>query len=167
MTSPSPTAAVPDAPEDATAGLLRRVLLGLAALTVLGTAIELVTLHHWEQATQLVAFACLLALAVPLALLAGRPSARAVRAARIVAGVVCVAAAFGMWEHVEGNYDAGPLDAVYGPDWETMSAASRWWAALVKTVGPSPALAPGVLVLASLCVLGATLRHPALATTDR
>lgn len=153
-----------DPAEDPTTGLLRRALLGIAGVTVLGTALELLSLQHWKEPSQIIPFACLAALAVAIGLLLGRPSAAVVRAARAVAVVVCLASAFGMVQHVHGNYEAGPLDAVYGEEWDTLSVATRWWYALVKTVGPSPALAPGVLALASLCVVGATLRHPALRT---
>jgi hypothetical protein len=45
-----------------------------------------------------------------------------------------------------------------------MSEGARWWAALSKTVGPAPPIAPGVLAQASLALLLSTIRHPALRT---
>ena len=101
-------------------------------------------------------------MAVAIALLARVPSAGKVRLARILAGVVMLSAVLGIWAHVESNYDAGPLDFRYTDSWDGLTDASRWWLALTKTVGPSPPLAPGALAQASLCVLLATLRHPAL-----
>ena len=69
-------------------------------------------------------------------------------------------AAFGMFEHVRANHDAGPLDARYSVRWEMMSARAQWWVAVSKGVGPSPPLAPAVLAQAALCLGLATLQHP-------
>jgi len=65
--------------------------------------------------------------------------------------------------HIDVNYQSGPLDYRYAAIWETMPDPTRWWAALSKTVGPAPPVAPGVLAQASLGLLFATVRHPALA----
>ncbi len=156
----SPDAEVP-AEEPALVAVLRRGLLGVAALSVTGTVIELAMLRHWTQASQVIAWGACAALLVAIALAARPASPTVVRVARTIAFVVCVSAAFGVWEHVEGNYDAAPLDAEYGERWDSMSAAARWWAAFTKSVGPSPALAPLVLVQAALLILLALHRHPA------
>ena len=81
---------------------------------------------------------------------------------RLIAVAVIAMAAFGIWEHIRANYNAGPLDFRYADHWATMSAADRWWKAATKGVGPSPILAPGILVQAALCTLAATFRHPGL-----
>ena len=147
---------------DSAAPLLRRGLLWLGGVTVGGVGVELAVAHHWSQPIQLVAWGALGVVAVAIALLARAPSAARVRLARVLAGVVLLSAAWGIWEHVYSNYDAGPLDFRYADTWESMTEASRWWLAVTKTVGPSPPLAPGALGQASLCVLLATLGHPAL-----
>lgn len=147
---------------DATPRLLRRGLLGLAALTILGIAVELYTERHWTQPAQLIAWAALALTAVAILLLLGQPTAGRVRTAQMVAAVVVVSAAVGVWQHIAANYDVGPLDRRYGQAWEGMSALSRWWLAARKGVGPSPPLAPGALAQAGLCILLATVRHPAL-----
>lgn len=141
----------------------RRYLLVLAALGVIGTASELAMLRHWTTTVQLVPWFALGAVAVAVAVLWFVPTAAAVRLARVLAVAVAMAAVFGMWEHVRGNYDAGPLDRRYSATWDGLSATSKWWKAVTKGVGPSPMLAPAVLVQASLCVLFATRRHPASA----
>lgn len=156
---PSGPESAGDDPADLVAWL-RRGLLGLAAFSVAGTAIELAMLRHWSEGTQLIAWGALAALALGIALALRASSPGTVRAARIIALVVCAAALFGAWEHIEGNYDVAPLDAEYGTRWDTMSEAARWWAAFTKSVGPSPALAPFVLAQAALCVLLACHRHP-------
>ncbi len=152
---------------DVTAAPLRRGLLGLAALTTGGITLELITEHHWTQPVQLIAWAALALTAVAVALLLGTPSAGRVQGARVVAILVIVSAAIGVWRHIVANYDAAPLDYRYAQTWGTMSGLSRWWLAAHKGVGPSPPLAPGALAQAGLCVLLATVRHPALRPGQR
>ena len=150
-----------DVEESWTTSALRRGLLGLAALTGAGIAVELAADRHWTQPIQLVAWGALVVLVVGIVLVAAATAGR-VRLARILAIAVMVSAVLGIWEHVEANYDAGELDFEYSERWESLSVPTRWWLAASKTVGPSPPLAPGALAQASLCVLLATLRHPAL-----
>ena len=149
-------------PADPPLSLLRRGLLWLAALTTLGIAAELGTERHWTQPIQLVAWGAVGVITVAIALVARAPSRAGVRLAQIFAAAVVLSAAVGIGEHVYANYDAGPLDYHYANTWENLPEATRWWLAITKTVGPSPPLAPGALAQAGLCVLLATLRHPAL-----
>ena len=142
--------------------MLRRGLLLVAALTCVGIAVELAADRHWAQPIQLVAWAALAATAVAIALVATATSPARVHLSRILVVVVILSTVLGIWEHVASNYDAGELDFEYANTWESQSEPTRWWLAATKTVGPSPPLAPGALAQASLCVLLATLRHPAL-----
>jgi len=145
------------------AARLRRCFLGLAAGGVVGTAVELALSRHWNSAVQLIPWATLAVMVVGLVLLVARPGRRSMRTVRMLAAAVLLAAAFGVFEHASANYDAGPLDFRYTSKWATMSAASRWWAAASQSVGPSPMLAPLVLAQSALCLVFATLGHPALA----
>jgi len=147
---------------DAAAPVLRRGLLGLAALTVAGLCVELAVEHHWTQPMQLVAWAALAVTLLAVVLVLGTPSPGRVRLARILAIIVMLSALLGIWEHIESNYESGELDQVYGDRWDTLPQSTRWWLAVSKTVGPSPPVAPGALAQAGLCVLLATLRHPSL-----
>jgi hypothetical protein len=144
-----------------TVARLRRGLLALAAAATAGTAVELAMLRHWQSAAQLTPWAALAALTTGILVLVRRPSARGVQAARVLAAVVLIAAVLGVVVHVMANYDAGPLDFRYAARWPTMTGPARWWAALTESVGPAPTLAPGVLAQAALCLLLATLHHPA------
>jgi hypothetical protein len=148
--------------DDAASPLLRRGLLWLGVLTIVGLSLELAMERHWTQPIQLVAWGALAAVAVAIGLLLGAPSRGRVRLARILAVVVVLSAVLGIWEHIEANYEAGPLDYQYANTWDDLPESTRWWLALSKAVGPSPPLAPGALAQASICVLLATLRHPAL-----
>jgi hypothetical protein len=151
-------------PSDArTIHLLRRALLAFGALGVIGTAVELAMLRHWKTGTQMIPWFILGLVVIAIALVAVRPTRIAVRAAQLLTVVITLGGLFGMKEHVEANFNAGPLDRVYGPKWDSMSTMSQWWKAFTHTVGPSPTLAPGVLIQAALCVALATLHHPALA----
>lgn len=85
------------------------------------------------------------------------------RAARILAVVVMCSALYGAWEHVESNWDAGPLDRNHTDTWDTLSSTSQWWLAITKTVGPSPVLAPGALAQVGPSILLATICHPSFA----
>ncbi len=70
---------------DATLALLRRGLLGLAALTTLGITLEMITERHWTQPVQLIAWGALALLALAIGLLWGQPS-RSAAACRAGAG---------------------------------------------------------------------------------
>jgi hypothetical protein len=150
-----------------TVSLLRRGLLGIAALTTLGIAGDLAVERHWTSPAQLIPWGALVLIGVSVGLLLGHPSAGRVRLAQLLAVIVVLTAVVGIWEHIYGNYEAGLLDYRYFSTWETMSRSSRWWLALTKGVGPSPPLAPGALAEAALCVLLATLRSPAVTCRAR
>jgi hypothetical protein len=152
---------------DSASPLLRRGLLWLGAITTAGIGVELAADRHWTQPIQLVAWGAVGMVVVALALLAWTPSRTRIRLAQILAVVVMLSAVWGIWEHVAANYDAAPLDFHYTDTWDNLPETTRWWLALSKTVGPSPPLAPGALAQASLCVLLATLRHPALRDEPR
>jgi hypothetical protein len=143
--------------------MLRRGLMALCGAGVVGTAVELAMLRHWTSWLQFVPWLALLPLGSALGFLAARPSRASVTLARGVALLVMVVAGFGIVEHVKANYDAGPLDRRYSARWETMSEPSRWWTAASGGVGPSPALAPGILGQAAVCLALATMHHPSTA----
>jgi len=145
-----------------TAELLRRCLLALVLLSVGGTAVELAMVRHWKTPVQAVPWVMLVVATGAAVLLASRPSPRTVWTVRVLAVVIAISAAFGVYEHIQENYDAGPLDQRYETTWDTMPAAAKWWAAISKTVGPAPPIAPAVLGQAALGLLFATVRHPAL-----
>lgn len=119
-------------------------------------------IRHWGTTLQAVPWLVLAVLSAATIALARARSSRVVAAVRVIASFTVAASVFGIAEHVKANFDAGPLDAVYGPKWDTLSTTAKWWDALIKRVGPSPTLAPGVLAQIGLCLLFASLHHPAL-----
>lgn len=150
-----------------TTTLLRRGVLGLALLGIVGTAIELVFLRHWSGVTQLIVWPAITALGIGFLLLVRKPNRKRIQAACGIALVVVMVAGIGISLHVLENLGAGPLDRDYGPRWDQMSPVEQWTAAIIGDVGPSPTLAPGVLAEISFALLLATVRHPALRTVDR
>lgn len=143
--------------------VLRAGLLALAGVGVAGTAVELATIRHWDSAEQLIPWAVLAVLALAIGLVAVRPTGVRVRAGRLLGLATGLGGAYGVWEHIEANLHAGPLDATYGPRWDAMSPIAQWWAAATGGVGPSPTLAPAILTQIGLTLLLATVAHPALA----
>ena len=145
-----------------TADVLRRSLIGLAALGGVGTTIELLLLRHWTNLLELIPFISLAILAVAVALLVRRPGRRSVMAARTLAGVVAASGIVGVLVHIRQNYESAPLDFRYTATWPTTPEPIRWLLAATDTVGPSPTLAPAALAFVALALVFATLRHPAL-----
>ncbi len=163
---PVPIAAVALIRDLDTPTLLRRGVLALATLGIVGTGIELVFLRHWQNATQLIAWPAILALGLALLLFVRKPRRRGIQAARGIAGVVILLSGLGIALHFYVNLNAGPLDRDYGPRWEQMTSFDQWTAAITGDVGPAPMLAPGVLAEISLALLLASMRHPALRTAE-
>jgi hypothetical protein len=144
--------------------LLRRGVLALAWLGLIGTTFELVFLRHWASATQLIVWPFVGLLAVGAVLMSTRPTARSVSIVRWLAVAAAVATVVGVGLHVIENLDAGPLDRNYAAIWSSMSPFDQWSAAITGGVGPAPVLAPGALAEVSLALLLTTVRHPAVQT---
>ncbi|WP_231509142.1 hypothetical protein [Streptosporangium roseum] len=135
---------------------LRRGLIALTVLSILGTAFELATERHWQTWEQLLPGGALVLLATGVALPALHDSPRVIVAVRGLAGAVVLVALFGVYTHVAANYEAGFLDQRYAGTWETLPVLSRWWYALTKSVGPAPPLAPGMLAQTAFLLLLST-----------
>jgi len=164
MTARDPGSPAPG--PDATARRLRRALLVVAAIGTATTGVELAFLRHWTTPLELIpwaSIALLVAAIVPLALGATR---RRVGWARIVAVVTGITAAIGVGVHVWQNYEAAPLDYHFTDTWPATAEPIRWILAATDTVGPVPSLAPSALAFVCVCLLLATLGHPALERGD-
>ncbi len=89
-------------------------------------------------------------------------SSAGLKAARVVAWLTVGLSLFGVLEHILGNFEAGPLDGVFGDQWESLSLGQRAWLAATHGVGPSPPLAPGILIYVAACLLLALRHQPML-----
>jgi hypothetical protein len=121
----------------------------LATMAVAGTAVELATDRHWDSPIQLIPWFALAAAVAALFLVARDGGGGSRRWARPFTIAVGASALLGIFEHVRANVEAGYLDATYGATWAARSSLERWWIAASGGVGPSPVLAPGVLLLAA------------------
>lgn len=157
---------MPSPDETRAAALLRRSLIVLAGLGIAATASELALERHWDGLEQLIPWAFVAIAVIAFALLVAWPRRATIWVVRMLAAVVLVGVPIGIWRHINANYNAGFLDYRYAETWTTMSATGRWLRAATKTVGPAPVLAPAALGVVALCILAATIRHPALGTDD-
>lgn len=146
---------------DASPGLLRRLLLGLGGVSAAGALAELGLERHWGSIVKVIPWFAIGVLLVALVLVAAKPNRPRLQLARGLCAVVALSSLVGVYKHVEENRKAGALDFRYADRWESLSAASQWWKAATKTVGPAPILAPGVLIQAAVSVAAATVGHPA------
>ncbi|WP_246063836.1 hypothetical protein [Nonomuraea longispora] len=138
--------------------MLRLGLLALVAIGIAGAAAELAFERHWGTPTQLIPWVTLALLTVALLLVALGDSAGTLTVVRVLALVVLLAAAYGVFTHVSVNHGMGAMD----PAWDSMSAPAQWWSALTKSVGNAPPLAPGMLAQSALLLLlASTVRRPA------
>jgi hypothetical protein len=134
--------------------VLRGGILAIAWLAVVGTGAELALERHWQSLEQGIAWVTLALALIAVALVTG---ARRVWLARLLAIAVLALSGVGVWRHINANYEAGELDADYAARWPAMTESERWQAAALKSVGPAPILAAGVLAKVSLLVLLATI----------
>jgi hypothetical protein len=149
-----------------TATLMRRGMLAIGGLGVAGTTAELIFLRHWQTPLQLIAWPPMGALAVVLLLIARRPTRRSIRWAQGLGLGVLLLSGTGVLVHVIQNLASGPLDKDYAAIWDTLSPIAQLWTAATGGVGPAPTLAPAAIAWTALILQLATLRHPALESTD-
>jgi hypothetical protein len=134
-------------------GMLRRALLALVVLGILGLSLELVFLEHYEDLQQWIPFVALgLGLACAIAV-AVRPTPATIGAFRLVMAVFVVAGLVGVVLHYQGNVEF-ELERAPGA-----GGLALVWEALR---GATPALAPGALAQLGLLGLTFAYRHAAL-----
>lgn len=132
---------------------LRKALLALVFLGVIGLIVELLLLEHFESWTQWIPLVALgLGLATTLAV-ARAPRGTSMRAFQLMMAVFVVAGLLGLVLHLKGNVEwALERDPELG-GWQLVWKALR---------GATPALAPGALAQLGLLGLAWSYRHPAM-----
>lgn len=134
----------------------RLILCVLAVATFVVTPAELILLGHTQSVAQSVPFiACFFGLVASGWVLVD-PDAIRLRRARLLSWLIMATAVFGGFMHLRANL---LLQLEIRPNGTWSEAV---WPALQ---GSAAFLAPGILVLGALLVLGATYRHPALANS--
>ena len=134
---------------------LRKLLLGLVALVMLGMLMDLLLLAHYEEIWQWVPLVVLTLALVVAAWTARAGSALAVTAFRIAMVLVVCTGLLGVVMHYDGSREF---------QLETHPALAGW-ALFVKVMRAKapPTLAPAAMIQAGLFGLLYTWRHPALA----
>jgi hypothetical protein len=135
-----------------TESLLRRALMGVLLLGLVGLEVELLLLKHTDGEWQLVpiyAIAIGLVCAVVAML---RPSRVTLGALSVMMQAFIVIGIIGTWQHFDGN-------VAYAKDSNPSLSGNALYAEAV--VGSTPTLAPGAMIQLGLIGLLFTFRHPA------
>lgn len=132
---------------------LRKILLGITWLGIVGLSVELVFIEHWEKRWQPIPLALLgMAMLASIAV-TWWPTDMSLRVFRIVMAMCVLAAPFGIWQHYSGNveFELERRRELHGMPliWKSLH-------------GATPVLAPGALTQLGLLGLAFTFRHPAL-----
>ena len=136
---------------------IRQFLLGIVALGVVGTGVELLLLGHFDGPAQLVPL-ILVALAVPVLLWhVIAPSGTTVRVVQLTMVALIAAGAVGVGLHYDGNVE-------FARELSPNIAGIEF---LRKTLaGATPVFAPASLALVGLVGLAHAYRHPLLRGRD-
>lgn len=137
---------------------LRRTLLGLILIGILGLILDLLLLKHFESGFQIVPLALLgLTLGATFWLALGSGASR-VHCFRVLMGLTVAVGLTGILLHYRGSMEFQT---------ETNPDLSGWklFLKVVQSKAP-PALAPGAMVQLGLLGLLATYRHPSLPEPD-
>ena len=138
---------------DSTATLLRRALLLVLVVGLVGTLAELLLMKHTDGIWQLIPVILIsvaLAVLVWYAFANGRAPVRALQG---VMALFLVAGGIGVVQHYRGNI-------AYASDSNPGLSSSELY--LEAVVGSTPLLAPGTMVQFALIGLAFTFRHPRL-----
>ena len=126
---------------------LRFFYLGLAAFMCLGTIAELLLLDHTDGAVQLIPFFLSGLGFVTVLAVIFKPTKPVVWSMRLVMAVTILGSLFGMWEHLEGNFEfAREIHS-------GLSGTQLLWQAMA---GANPLLAPGMLAIGALIAIAAS-----------
>ena len=145
-----------NAPVDGDGTLLatvRRILLFLVLLGVLGLLVELLLLEHTESATQLIPFGVLGAGLAVTAVVGIRPGRRSLRLFQLTMLLFIAAGVVGLFLHLRGNI---------GFERETDPSARGLDLLWRSLHGGVPLLAPAAMAQLGLVGLVFAYRHPAL-----
>ena len=139
--------------ETPTLTVIRRVLLAILMLGMLGTGVELVLLEHYESASQFIPLVLLAMGLVVVVWHAGTGSRSSARGLRITMVLFLVAGIVGVALHYRGSLEFQM----------ELDAAQHGWPLFMNVMRAKapPALAPGVMAHLGLIGIAWDFRHPA------
>jgi hypothetical protein len=151
--SPAPGGTAPH-----TVAIIRRALLVILLLGLLGILAELLLLGHTEGAWQISPIALIAAALAVLPWYSASKSPASLHALRGVMALMLLSGVVGVWLHFDANIE-----------WERESNPSLGGMPLYRAAlsGAMPVLAPGAMIQLALLGLAFTYRHPALSGTTR
>lgn len=132
---------------------LRRFLLAIAGLLLLGTLAELVLIKHWGEPLQLVPFGLSLVGLTGVAWVWFRTGRTQLLALRWLMAALALGSLVGVFVHVQSNVE------IY---METHAGAGAFSVIVAGLGGHNPLVAPGMLALAGILAAAATYYHPAM-----
>ncbi len=140
------------APEPTTLGVIRRVLLAILLIGMVGTTIELLLLKHVEEATQLIPLV-LLGIAFAVVIWhAARPSAASLMTVQLMMVLFIAAGLIGIYLHYQANVEFQlEMD-------KSLAGMPLLWKVLAAKA--PPALAPGSMSQLGLIGLAYSYRYP-------
>ena len=132
--------------------VIRRVLLAILLIGIVGTTIELLLLKHTEEATQLIPLVLLGLGLLTLVWHAARPSTASVMTVQLLMVLFIAAGLIGMVLHYQANVEFQlEID-------RTLSGMPLFWK--VMAAKAPPALAPGSMSQLGLIGLAYSYRYP-------
>ena len=137
---------------------VRTLLLGILAIGMSGSGVDLLLIEHYEEPWQLAPLALIAAAIVVVGWVWIWGSVAAVRSLQVVMVAIIAAGAIGILLHYSGSREFQ----------HEIDPELAGWALFVKVVTAKapPALAPASLMHMGLLGLVVTYRHPALSTTN-
>lgn len=136
---------------------LRRILMAILVLGLLGAGVELILLEHTEELWQWVPLVLIPLGLVACAAVTVRPGRRTVWTFRGLMALFVIAGGLGVYRHYKGNVE---FELEMRPD---MAGLELFREAMM---GATPALAPGLMAQLGLLGLALTYGHPSLARRD-
>jgi hypothetical protein len=140
-------------PDSRTLRVVRLILLAALCIGIVGTAVELLLLEHYEEWRQLIPLGLLGAGVAALIWNAVSRSARSLRALQVLMLLFAVSGALGLVLHYRGNAEF---------ELEMYPSKAGWELFRESMMGATPALAPGTMIQLALIGLAYSYRHPRL-----
>ena len=120
---------------------LHQVILAALLFMLLGTALELYLLDHYEDTLQLIPLLCIGIAVVLLFVLFFQRTRLLLRIFNLVLGLTALSGFYGAFLHLQANYEF---------ELEMTPTASGWELFVESLSGALPALAPGSLIVLAL-----------------
>ncbi len=120
---------------------LQQVIIVALLFMMLGTALELYLLDHYEDTLQLIPLLCIGAAILIVLLLFFQRTALLLRIFKLVLAITALSGFYGAFLHLQANYEFE----------QEMKPTAKGWELFVESLsGALPALAPGSLIVLAL-----------------